>query len=529
MKTTLVTRRVIRLGLIAAALQLAPAAVLHAQDVPVELKRRIEQLRSAGSLRLAGEAVELSNALAAVYERSGFAPVWQDARARDGLVRAIHAAAADGLTPAHYHLAVLESAAAAPQIGGAAIEAELDVLRTHALLRLAADLRFGRLRAAAAPDALDADAVRRAAAEDRVGAALDGVRSTHFVYTGLARALAELRGVQETGGWGVLAGGPVLRVGDSSARVPALRQRLVLGGDLAADPAVAASPLFDSALDAGVKRFQHRHGLNEDGVVGARTLAELNVPVAARIEQVRINLERARWVTHDLADTFVAVNIAGARVYLVRDGDVVFETRAIVGTAATATPVFSATMRYIDINPTWTVPPGIVGEVLAAIRRNPGHLRQQNMRVIDASGRVVSADRDFGAYTARTFPYVFRQEPGPLNPLGQIKFVFPNRHNVYLHDTPGRALFEREERLFSHGCIRVSEPLRLAELLLDDPAWTRAALDAAVAAGTTRTVNLRRPVPVVVQYWTASTDLHGELHFYRDVYDRDAAVLRGLR
>jgi L,D-transpeptidase YcbB len=311
--------------------------------------------------------------------------------------------------------------------------------------------------------------------------------------------------------------------------VPQLRRRLALSGDLTAVNGDDGSLAFDSMLHRAVVRFQHRHGLNEDGVVGTRTLTELNVPVETRIDQIRVNLERGRWLLHDLADTFVAVNIAGAMVYLVRDGDVVHEARAIVGRTYTATPVFTATMQYVDVNPTWTVPPGIVGEVLSAIRRDPGYLRAQNITVLDRSGRVVPASSiDFGRYSARTFPHVFRQEPGPRNPLGVIKFMFPNRHNVYLHDTPSRALFEQEDRLFSHGCIRISDPLRLAELLLAGTTWDRPALEAAVSARGTRTIRLPRPVPVLIQYWTASTDLHRELHFYRDVYGRDAAVLHGL-
>jgi murein L,D-transpeptidase YcbB/YkuD len=187
-------------------------------------------------------------------------------------------------------------------------------------------------------------------------------------------------------------------------------------------------------------------------------------------------------------------------------------------------------MRHIDLNPTWTVPPGIVGEVLARVRREPGYLAAEGIRILDASGRTVDpASVDFSRYTARTFPYTFRQDPGPANALGRIKLVFPNDYNVYLHDTPSRSLFEREERLFSHGCIRVQNPVELAALILDDPArWSVDGLEAAIAPGTTRTIQLERPVQVLVLYWTASADLHGEIHFYRDVYGRDAGVLAAL-
>ncbi|HSJ08936.1 MAG TPA: L,D-transpeptidase family protein, partial [Longimicrobiales bacterium] len=212
--------------------------------------------------------------------------------------------------------------------------------------------------------------------------------------------------------------------------------------------------------------------------------------------------------------------------YFVRDSVVTFESRVIVGREYTRTPVFSAALRHIDLNPTWTVPPGIVGEVLAAARRDAGYLSRQGIEVLDAAGRAVSVD--VSRYSAATFPYTFRQRPGPLNPLGQVKFVLPNAYNVYLHDTPARSLFASEQRTFSHGCIRVSNPLDLAALVLDTPRWSVEALRAAIATGATRTIPLARPVPVLILYWTASADLHGELHFYADVYDRDPALLRAL-
>jgi murein L,D-transpeptidase YcbB/YkuD len=318
-----------------------------------------------------------------------------------------------------------------------------------------------------------------------------------------------------------------LRPDNTDAAVPQLRRRLRAEGYATG---VGSPPdVFDPALVEAVRSFQHRHGLNEDGIVGPSTIAELNVPVRTRIDQVRINLERARWLAHELPDTFLAVNIAGAKVYLVRADSVAFETRAVVGKTATRTPVFAAALRHIDLNPTWTVPPGIVGEVLARIRRDPGYLAREAIRVLDGGGRRIDpATVDFARYSSRSFPYTFRQDPGPANPLGQVKLVFPNDHNVYLHDTPSRELFEREDRNFSHGCIRVKDPLRLAALVLDDPAWTVDSLRAAIAAGGTRTIPLRRPVPVLILYWTASTDLHGELHYYRDAYRRDARVLQEL-
>jgi murein L,D-transpeptidase YcbB/YkuD len=261
--------------------------------------------------------------------------------------------------------------------------------------------------------------------------------------------------------------------------------------------------------------------------VGPATLAELNVPAGYRVRQLRANLERARWVLRELADTFVTVNVAGQRVYVVQGDSVVHEARAVVGRAYTRTPVFAAPMRYVVVNPTWTVPRSINGEILARLRRDPDYLARQRFQVLDATGRPVDpATVDFERFTGGSFPYVFRQRPGPTNALGQIKFMFPNEFNVYLHDTPERGLFALEERLFSHGCIRVQDPLGLGALLLDG--WDRSRLEAAIAAGETRTIDLARPLPVLVLYWTAATDLHGEVHFYRDIYGRDPTLLDAL-
>jgi L,D-transpeptidase YcbB len=514
-----------------------PGAAGGQEELRAALKVRVEQLRDAGSLRAGGEVIRDAAALAELYEVRGFAPLGTAPGTAQDLLRAVRAAEADGLLPTDYHLAALESPAAVGT--GAVALADLDLLRSHALLRLAHDLRYGKaeahdpsaLRGGATPP-MSADLAATAQRILESGRVYDGLRAlrpTHFTYRGLVAALADLRRIQAGGGWERIAEGPALRLGVSDSRVPQLRRRLAASGDLPRSAANGDS-LFDASVEAAVIRFQHRHALNEDGAAGSATLRELNVRVEERIEQVRINLERARWLTRDLPETFLAVNIAGAMVYLVRDGQVVFETRAVVGKTYTRTPVFRAEMRYIDLNPTWTVPPGIVREVLADVRRDPAYLRRLDMRVLDRSGRPVDVSAaSLGRYSAASFPYVFRQEPGPLNPLGQIKFVFPNPHNVYLHDTPSKHLFEREQRTFSHGCIRVHDPLRLAELVLNDPTrWSRTALEAAIEPGRTRTITLDVPLPVLILYWTASADLHGELHFYRDVYGRDPAVLRAL-
>jgi L,D-transpeptidase YcbB len=522
-----------------AAMTLAsmPVPLAAQEDVRVELKLRVEQLRETGSLRIGGDQVRNPGALADLYELRRFAPAWTDAARVAELERAIGAVNADGLDPADYRAATLRTLRAGSS--GAAVLADLDLVRTDALLRLVHDVRYGRApalggaalgAACGTPTQAElAELARRVLDSNGIRDAIVALRPTHFTYVRLVEALAELRRTQAAGGWERIADGPALRPGSADPRVLALRRRLAAGGDL--PPGAAPSDtLFDARVEAALRRFQHRHALNDDGVLGPATRTELNVPVERRIEQVRVNLERARWLVNDLPPDFVAVNIAGAMVYLVRGGQVAFETRTVVGRTYTRTPVFRAEMRYIDLNPTWTVPPGIVREVLTDARRDPDYLRRLDMRVLDRWGRPVQLSAAaLGRYSASSFPYILRQQPGPLNPLGQIKFIFPNPYNVYLHDTPSKGLFEREQRTFSHGCIRVQDPRRLAELVLNDPArWSRGALDSAIAGGRTRTITLETPLPVLVLYWTALADLHGELHFYRDVYGRDEAVLRAL-
>jgi murein L,D-transpeptidase YcbB/YkuD len=512
------------------------AQLTRVDAVATELKWRVERLRSEGRVEAFDEGIGSDPLTLAVYEQRGFAPLWTDPASLESLLRAVDAVAQDGLDPEDYHRSSLARGLEQPFDTGR--RAELDLVATDAFVRLAHDLRYGKVRPEGPAGGTNSwpfggsDAVDQLVAivsSGRVVTALYDLRPRHFMYDGLVRALAAYRAIQKRGGWDSIPTGPTMGLDSADMRVPALRGRLVIEGDLRPDEAVGGY-VFDPRLEEGVKSFQHRHGLNEDGRVGDVTLAALNVPVERRIDQLRVNLERARWIAHVLPDTLVAVNVAGARVYVLEGDSVVFESRAIVGKDYTKTPVFTAPMRYVDLNPTWTVPPGIVGEVLADIRREPGYLERHSMKVLDAPGHEVDpAGVDFSQYTDSTFPYVFRQEPGPTNPLGRIKLMFPNEHNVYLHDTPTPELFGREERLFSHGCIRVEDPLGLAELVLGEPTtWNRATLREAIDSGAQRTIRLPTPIPVFVLYWTAAVDLQGTIHFSEDVYRRDAGILSAL-
>jgi L,D-transpeptidase YcbB len=312
--------------------------------------------------------------------------------------------------------------------------------------------------------------------------------------------------------------------------VAELRRRLHAGGDLAA---AEDGDVFDAELESALRRFQARHGLEADGAVGRASLAALNVPVAERIAQVRANLERLRWIARELAGDYLLVDIAGFNAQLWLDDTLAWQARVVVGRPFRRTPEFRAPMKYLVLNPEWNVPPTILREdVLPKVIRDPAYLQQHDMRVYDRAGRALDpAAIDWSQYRdrPRAFPHQIVQAPGRQNPLGSIKFMFPNEHSVYLHDTPSRALFDRTVRAFSSGCIRIDRPLELATLLLDDAQrWSVQQLQEAIATGRTQTVPVRRSVPVLLLYFTARASAAGEPQFRPDLYGRDGPIIKAL-
>jgi murein L,D-transpeptidase YcbB/YkuD len=327
-----------------------------------------------------------------------------------------------------------------------------------------------------------------------------------------------------------IAAQPTLRPGASDARVPALRTHLIASGDL--DSIAASDSLdYDSMLEAAVRSFQARMGLASDGVAGAGTIAELNVPIADRIRQLRVNLDRGRVLLQDLPDEFVIVNIAGYSVYFVRGQQIVWQGRAQVGKPYRRTPIFRSEISYVVLNPTWTVPPGIIEkDILPAAQRDPSSITHKGLRVLDKDGRELDpASIDWSRYRSGYIPYTLRQDPGPSNALGRVKLMFPNPYLVYLHDTPSQGLFERSDRAFSSGCVRVERALELTQLVLNDPQqWNAASIASAVQRGDIRTVTLRKNIPVLLAYWTAWVDAQGRMNFRHDIYGQDAKWAQAL-
>jgi murein L,D-transpeptidase YcbB/YkuD len=353
-------------------------------------------------------------------------------------------------------------------------------------------------------------------------------------YNELKSALAKYRQIERSGGWAPISPGPPLKVGARGPRVAQIKRRLLVTDDLRS---LGNAEAYDDALVAAVRAFQRRHGLVADGNAGADTLAAMNVPVAARIDQLLINLERRRWLAGHLGPRYLYLNIADNELKIVENEHTIHTARVIVGQPYQQTPVFSATMTQIEINPYWNVPRSIaLNEMLPLIRRNPGYLARNNYLLLTRSGDNASAVSphavDWSQVGRGNFPYYIRQVPGANNALGSLLFRLPNPHNVYLHDTPGKNLFERDARFFSHGCMRVENPMKMALLLLagqDGGAWTEARINSIIATRALTIVPLKRTIPVHVTYLTAWAERDGAVQFRRDPYRRDAAVLAAYK
>lgn len=518
------------------------------------LEARVGPAGSAGPVFCRSDRLCGSDVLPGFYRARDFRPAWID----DGLalsgaasfLAALRLTSEDGLDPENYHLAALETLLAEIRAAEGNKKrpvppdalADLEMLLTDAFLLCGSHLLHGQVD----PETIQSEwfikgrvedlaaVLEKGLADGNLPGALDALRPGHAVYRGLKKAYRDYGLAARAGGWPAFPPGPKLAAGDRDARVEALRACLEAMGDLA--PAEGGErALFDPGLEAGVKAFQRRHGLEPDGVAGDGTAAALSVPAADRQAQIRANLERWRWITQDLGENHLLINIADFRVSVFEGAREVLSMPAIVGKAYRRTPEFSGRMATIEINPTWTVPPKLARQdILPKLRKNPAYLQEKGFRVFRdwsaGAPEIDGASVDWAGIAADKLSFKFRQDPGPLNSLGRIKFMFPNKFDVYLHDTPDRGLFARAVRDFSSGCIRIEKPEDLAAYLLrDDPAWSREKILAAMTDTTTRVIPLRNSVSVHLLYWTAWRADDGRVQFRGDIYLRDAALYAALR
>jgi murein L,D-transpeptidase YcbB/YkuD len=357
---------------------------------------------------------------------------------------------------------------------------------------------------------------------------LKNIRPEIDYYDLLKSGLKKYRAIQDVGGWETVPEGPTLKPGMTDQRIPLLRKRLSITGEF--EGTLSDSDFYDEDLKAAVIRFQDKHRLEAGGAVGKNTYTALNITVKQKIDQIRVNLERARWVFHKLPSEYIEVDIAGFRAYDFKGTTANWSSKVQVGKPFRKTPVFKSKIKYIVFNPTWTVPPTILEkDILPKIKKNPAYLSKMKISVIDRKGRTVDPNSVNWSKYSKNVPYTLRQEPGPHNALGRIKFIFPNKHFIYLHDTPSRSLYGRQDRAFSSGCIRVEKNIELAEILLNDPEkWNRQSIQELIDTNKTQRVNLAKPKPVMLLYVTIRLDENDNLIFKKDVYERDPAVLEGL-
>jgi murein L,D-transpeptidase YcbB/YkuD len=509
------------------------------------LRVELEHLVETGFLSTGDVDIASANLMVEIYERRNFAPTWNDEDQITQLIAAIKNTEADGLDPSDYHLKEIEAVMQelkSGQLSSAAEWATQDLMLTDSLARLGYHQLFGKVN----PYTLDpnwnfrrelndmdpATAIQDAIDSPSLAAYLKTVFPRGWVYQQYKAGLARYRQIESEGGWPQLPDGPTIRPGTSDARLPLLAKRLEITGDLAIDPERPPESYtsYGEVLQEGVRRFQDRHGLDVDAIIGRGTLSALNVPVEKRITQLEINLERARWVFDDIEDDFVLVNIAGFRAYVIRDREIVWKTKVQVGKTYHQSPVFRDEMKYVVLNPTWTVPYSIASrEMLPKIQQDPDYFAKRDFDVKDRSGKIIDPKSvDWSTLNRRNFAYTLVQRPGPANALGRVKFMFPNAHAVYLHDTPSKYLFGQADRAFSHGCIRVENPFDFAEVLLGSEGWTQERFTEVLDSHETKTVFLPKPLPVLLLYWTAHVDPNGIVHFYNDVYGRDDAVAEAL-
>lgn len=505
------------------------------------VKQRVQTLSVSGGRQVGPAHIAAVKFIKDFYAARDYQPAWTSTQSIAELRQAIHDSWTDGLRPIDFHAGPLgiDVRGEVPTL----TPIEREIIRTDAYVRLLYQLYFGKVD----PEKIDpkwnfkrrlpsGDAVAiisEAIETGDVGELIQFARPKDPAYSGLRQLLKRMQSYVDAGGWPKISQGGVLKLGDSDARIPVLRKRLSISGDFRPDNKTVAPNLYDQGLQQAVKIFQTRTGIDADGIIGPATIKALNITASERVDQIRVNLERARWILPALEKQrdLIVVNIAGFYLWLFLDGKFVWATDVITGKPYHKTPVFTEMMRYIVLNPDWTVPRSIIrNEIFPKAKANPAFLSARHYQLISSDGKKIApSSLNWGSATANTFPYRVVQQPGPWNALGLVKFIFPNRYNVYLHDTPSRQLFSKTGRAFSHGCIRVKDPLKLAELLLGyENKWTRADIDQVIASGKQRRVNLKKPLKVAILYWTVDTGQNGEIFFHQDVYGRDARILKAL-
>jgi len=520
----------------AAVVLVALAACARGPEVDPEARSpdaRIRALLTAGEnpvLSLAsGDTIHFGDELKAFYAARDYQAAWVDDHGflprGQALVEALNQAGAEGLDLADYRQDLIPDLIERAKTDDAQglpvgdLLGNLDLAMTESYLRYTSDVLRGTIDPGAEgldwkvarEDATDAAFLNRLLEDEDFDAALADLRPQLPFYDRLREGLARYQEVAAAGGWPTVDEGPGLSEGDRGPRVIQIRRRLAAERDPVEAPLVegASDPaVFDARLAQAVQHFQDRHGLGEDGAAGAETVDAMNIPVEERLQAIRLNLDRWRWLPREFGEHYIMVNVAGFELAVMKHDQPQLTMNVVVGKTGNETPIFKDTLEHVVVNPYWNVPPKIAREeVLPAIQRDPGYLARNNYEMVTRNGQTT-----------------VRQRPGRGNALGEVKFLFPNGYDVYLHDTPADHLFSRTSRAFSHGCIRLEKPRELAHYLFENAAGLDAAAYDRMVGGGERWVNLKEKLPVYILYFTAWGDEHGSVRFYRDIYKRDERV-----
>ncbi|WP_370232333.1 murein L,D-transpeptidase [Cognatishimia sp.] len=488
-------------------------------------------------MQAVAEAASADKDIAAYYRSVDFQPLWtgkgrEFRERRSALFDALERAGEHGLVPAHYDIAGLKA-----DIRSARTKRDLGLVEvkiSETFLDYARDVQTGIL----IPSRIDDGLVRKVPYRDREAYLANFEQSDpeKFIktlapntpeYTRLRKEKLLLERQIARGGWGAPIRAKKLEPGDAGGAVVQLRDRLIRMGYLSR----RVSTKFDADLQTAVQNFQAAHGLTADGVAGQSTIAELNIPAQERLKSIMVSMERERWTNMPKGDRHVMVNLTDFSAKIIDDGKVTFESRTVVGHRDTdrRSPEFSDTMEHLVINPTWNVPRSIATkEYLPMLKANPNAV--SHLTLYDARGQVVNRGAvNFSQYSAKTFPFDIKQAPSNTNALGLVKFMFPNRHNIYLHDTPAKSLFSREVRAYSHGCIRLHKPFEFAyTILAKQSADPKGLFHSTLDTGRETQIDLVKQIPVHIMYRTAFTEAKGPMQYRRDIYGRDAKIWRAL-
>ncbi|CUH65818.1 murein L,D-transpeptidase [Thalassovita autumnalis] len=511
----------------------AVAACLMLAQTPTPAAAQVTAFKQA-----VAETASDDRELARFYRENGFGGIWTGEGAefvarRQALINVLQNVRSHGLPQARYDvnalLDMMRNAKTPRDLG------IVDVELSKAYLKYARDVAHGVL----IPGKIDDGLVRKISKKDgaeylemlvtgQPAAVMKQLPPASPEYPRLRKEMLRLQGVIARGGWGETVPGKKLEPGDRGASIVKLRNRLMALGYLDR----SATQIFDTKIQAAVQQFQADHGLAEDGVAGATTLKELNVSAETRLQSVIVAMERERWTNFERGERHIWVNLTDYTAKIVDDGKVTFRTRSVIGANSSdrRSPEFSDTMEHMVINPTWNVPRSIaVKEYLPQLKKNPNAV--SHLRLIDGAGRTVSREgADFTQFSATNFPFDIKQPPSSRNALGLVKFMFPNRHNIYLHDTPQKALFSRETRAFSHGCIRLHQPFDFAyALLARQDATPKETFQRILKTGRETQVDLEQHLPVHIVYRTAVVPAKGKANYRRDTYGRDAKIWKALQ